>query len=39
MIIKINKLKKINKKKKINKFIKYKMIIIIPLLKKIKISK
>ena len=39
MIIKINKQKKINKKKKINKFIKYKMIIIIPLLKKIKISK
>ena len=39
MIIKINKYKKINKKKKINKFIKYKMIIIIPLLKKIKISK
>ncbi len=39
MIIKINKKKIINKKKKINKFIKYKMIIIIPLLKKIKISK
>ncbi len=39
MIIKINKQKKINKKKKINKSIKYKMIIIIPLLKKIKISK